>query len=385
MTSISTLETSPALPRGLSFVAAASPKGLDGILYLAPAGFLAGRTAAAAIAAGRAWPLAGGTLAFSACSVLLREGGQVIEAAAPFADVLDWSEAEGPAVACHVGAALANLGKARVPFAGLDMSEPKVMGIVNVTPDSFSDGGRFFDSEAAIAHGRGLREAGADVLDVGGESTRPGAETVSPEEEIRRVVPVIRALAEEGTVVSVDTRHAAVMGAAVEAGAAIINDISALEGDAASLSVAAKSGAAIVIMHMQGSPGTMQSDPRYGFAPLDVYDYLAGRVAACRAAGIPAERLCVDPGIGFGKTVEHNTEILARLGLLHGFGLPVLLGVSRKTFIGRLSKGEPPTERLGGSLAAALAGLEQGMQIVRVHDVAETIQAMAVWRAMRAG
>ncbi|MTJ83399.1 MAG: dihydropteroate synthase [Telmatospirillum sp.] len=381
MTSPLALETSPALPRGLSHLAART--GLCGRLYVAPAGIVSGRTAAAAVASGQAWGLAGGALSFSACSVLLRENDRIIEAAAPFGDLLDWSESEGPEVARHVGDLLARTGRARPAFAGLDMARPRVMGIVNVTPDSFSDGGRYFDPATAIGHGRTLLEAGADILDVGGESTRPGSDPVDPDEEIRRVVPVIRALAEQGAVVSVDTRHARVMGAAVEAGAAIINDISALEGDPAALGVAAASGAAIVLMHMQGDPKTMQREPQYGFAPLDVYDALAARVDACLAAGIPAARLCLDPGIGFGKTVEHNLQILARLSLFHGLGLPVLLGVSRKTFIGRLAGDAPPSERLAGSLSAALVGLDQGVQILRVHDVRETAQAVAVWRGMR--
>jgi len=378
-----TLETSPALPRGLFFVGGDS--GPEGRLYVGPAGIVAGATAAAALASGQAWSLAGGSLAFSACSVLLRHANQVIEAAAPFCDVLDWSEAEGGAVSRHVGTLLTRFGKIRPPFAGLAMDRPRVMGIVNVTPDSFSDGGRFFDTEAAIAHGLTLLEAGADLLDVGGESTRPGAEEVAADEEMRRVVPVVRALAERGAIVSVDTRHASVMGAAVEAGAAIINDITALSGDPQSVSVAAKSGASVVLMHTNGDPRIMQQDPHYAFAPLDIYDYLAGRLDVCRAAGIPDERLCVDPGIGFGKTVAHNLQIMARLGLFHGLGVPVLLGVSRKAFIGKVSRGEPASERLAGSLAAALQGVEQGTQILRVHDVAETVQAVAVWRSIRNG
>lgn len=376
-----TLETSPALPRGLSFVAAQG--GLEGRLYVGPAGIVAGKTAAAAIASSQAWSLAGGPLAFSACSVLLRGDDQLVEAAAPFGDVLDWSEAEGPQVSRHVGALLSRLGKARPNFAGLTMDRPRIMGIVNVTPDSFSDGGCFFDTEAAIAHGVRLCEAGADILDVGGESTRPGSEAVDPDEEMRRVLPVIRALAETGAVVSVDTRHAAVMGAAVDSGAAIINDVTALSGEPQSLPVAVKSGAAVVLMHAQGEPRDMQNDPHYAFAPLDVYDYLAERLSVCRAAGIPVERLCVDPGIGFGKTVEHNLQILSRLGLYHALGVPVLLGVSRKSFIGKVSRGEPAGQRLAGSLTAALLGLGQGVQILRVHDVAETVQAVAVWQGIK--
>jgi dihydropteroate synthase len=268
-------------------------------------------------------------------------------------------------------------------FAGVTFDLPIVMGIVNVTPDSFSDGGRFLGIEAAVAHARRLVADGAAIIDVGGESTRPGAAPVSPDEEIARTVPVVRALAEEGICVSIDTRHAAVMKATVEAGAAIINDICALEGDPDSLAVAAASGASVVLMHMQGQPGDMQASPHYDDAPREVRDYLAARLEACVAAGISQDRLCIDPGIGFGKTIEHNLQILAALDGLKSLGVPVLLGVSRKSFVGALSRKEPPERRLGGSLAAALAGLDRGVKILRVHDVAETVQAVAVWHAIQ--
>lgn len=266
-------------------------------------------------------------------------------------------------------------------FAGVALDLPLVMGVVNATPDSFSDGGKYLGLEAAIAYGRRLAAEGAALIDVGGESTRPGAAPVPPEEEIARTVPVIRALAGEGIRVSIDTRHAAVMRAAVEAGAAIINDISALEG-AGALAAAAESGASLVLMHMKGQPGDMQADPRYDNAPREIYDYLAARIDSCLDAGIPFEKLCVDPGIGFGKTVEHNLQLLASLDSLQALGVPVLLGVSRKSFIGALSRKEPPEHRLGGSLAAALAGLDRGVKILRVHDVAQTVQAVAVWHAI---
>jgi len=268
-------------------------------------------------------------------------------------------------------------------FAGLSLDRPLVMGIVNVTPDSFSDGGKYLGLEAAIAHGRRLAAEGAVLIDVGGESTRPGAAAVSPEEEIARTVPVVKALAAEGICVSIDTRHAAVMREAVEAGAAIINDISALEGDPESLSVAARGGASVVLMHMQGQPSDMQAAPVYQDAPRQVRDYLAARIEACLGAGIARERICVDPGIGFGKTLEHNLQLLAALGDLRALEVPVLLGVSRKSFIGALSRQAPPDQRLGGSLAAALVGLDRGVKILRVHDVAETVQAVAVWHAIK--
>jgi len=256
------------------------------------------------------------------------------------------------------------------------------MGVVNVTPDSFSDGGRYAARDTAIAHGRALKAAGADILDVGGESTRPGAAPVSIGEELDRVVPVIEALAGEGALVSVDTRRAAVMRAALAAGARIVNDVTALAGDSESLSVVAASGAAVVLMHMQGEPRTMQQDPTYRDAPLDIYDFFAARLAVCAAAGIDPARIALDPGIGFGKHDPHNLAILADLALYHGLGCALLLGASRKSFIGRLSRGEDAGHRLAGSLAAALTGLERGVQILRVHDVAETAQALAIWQAI---
>ena len=256
------------------------------------------------------------------------------------------------------------------------------MGVVNVTPDSFSDGGDFAEGAAAIEHGLALKEAGAEILDVGGESTRPGAAPISIAEELRRVIPVIRALAAAGAVVSIDTRHAQVMGEAIAAGAAIVNDITALTGDPASLDLVARSQASVVLMHMRGDPRNMQANPVYADAPLEIRDYLAERVAACMAAGIAPARIAVDPGIGFGKNDGHNMALLRELGMLHELGVALLLGVSRKSFIGRLSRGEAPKERLAGSLAAGLAGLDRGAQILRVHDVSETRQAIAVWQAL---
>ena len=271
----------------------------------------------------------------------------------------------------------------RLPFAGLALDRPRIMGIVNVTPDSFSDGGQFVVPEAAIAHGRALRAAGADILDIGGESTRPGAVPVSADDELKRVIPVIAGLQDCGVPLSIDTRRAAVMAAALDAGAAIVNDVSALTHDPDSPALAARCRAPVVLMHMQGEPATMQADPRYDYAPLDVFDYLEVRIAACVAAGIAPANIAVDPGIGFGKSVKHNLEILRRLSLFHGLGVPILLGASRKGFIGRLSPGESADRRLPGSLAAALAGVAQGVQILRVHDVAETAQALAVWQAIQ--
>lgn len=256
------------------------------------------------------------------------------------------------------------------------------MGIVNVTPDSFSDGGLAFAPADAVKRGLDLAADGADIIDIGGESTRPGAAPVPLDEELRRVLPVVEALAGEGVVVSIDTRKAAVMEAARRAGAAIVNDVTALTGDPRSLDVAAASGVCVILMHMSGEPQDMQDDPRYADAPREVFEYLAGRVDACLAAGIPRRRIALDPGIGFGKTPRHNAEILGRLDLYRDLGCPLALGVSRKSFIGAFSRGAPPERRLGGSLAAVLAGVAGGADILRVHDVFETRQALDIWRAI---
>jgi len=274
---------------------------------------------------------------------------------------------------------LQSLSAPRLDIAGIPLSRTLVMGIVNVTPDSFSDGGRYLDHGAAVAHALQLEDEGADLLDIGGESTRPGAEPVDAEEECRRVLPVIEAIvAQARAPVSIDTRKAEVMLRAADAGARIINDVSALAHDQGSLVAAAQTKLPVILMHAQGDPRTMQNDPRYDDVVLDVYDWLEARVAACEQAGIPRDRFIVDPGIGFGKTLAHNLSLLASLSIFHGLGCPILLGASRKTFIGKLL-GVPSAERLPGSLAAALIGAEQGAQIVRVHDVAATRQALAVW------
>lgn len=269
-------------------------------------------------------------------------------------------------------------------FAGFSLDRPLIMGIVNATPDSFSDGGEAFSFDDAVARGLQLIDDGADIIDVGGESTRPGAEPVSIDEEIRRTVPVIQRLNEAGACVSIDTRHALVMEAALAAGAEIINDVTALTGDTRSMDVAANSSAPIILMHMQGEPGTMQADPSYENAPQDVFEYLNARVKACEAVGIARERLALDPGIGFGKTVDHNLQILKHLHLYEQLGLPVLLGVSRKSFIGKVANEPDAKKRLPGSIAAALSGITRGVKILRIHDVVETKQALDIWAAIDA-
>lgn len=262
-------------------------------------------------------------------------------------------------------------------FAGLTLDRPRIMGIVNVTPDSFSDGGLHATTEAAVAHGVKLAEEGADILDIGGESTRPGAAPVAIDEEQKRVLPVVAALANRGLKISIDTRNAATMSAALAAGAAIVNDVSALA-DPAALGVIAKTNAPVILMHMQGDPRTMQKEPKYDWAPGDIFNFLNARRRACLDAGIEASRIAVDPGIGFGQHDTHIAQVLDHLALFHGLGSAVLIGASRKGFIGRMGGGQGPQDRLAGSLAVALHAVNQGVGIVRVHDVAETRQAFEI-------
>jgi dihydropteroate synthase len=266
----------------------------------------------------------------------------------------------------------------------LALDQPVVMGVLNVTPDSFSGDGRHADASGAIDRGRRMVDEGAAIIDVGGESTRPGAEPVAVDEELRRVVPVVTALAAAGVRVSIDTRRPKVMAAALDAGAAIVNDITALSGDPRSLPLVAERGAAVVLMHMQGEPRTMQLNPRYEDAARDVQAWLSARLDACLGAGIPRERIALDPGIGFGKTLGHNLRVLVRLDLYRPLGCALLIGVSRKSFIARLSGDEAVQDRLAGSLAAGLAAVAQGAHILRVHDVEATLQALNVWCAIYA-
>jgi dihydropteroate synthase len=251
------------------------------------------------------------------------------------------------------------------------------MGVVNVTPDSFSDGGLYLDPEAAIAHGEELAAAGAEILDVGGESTRPGAEEVAAGEELRRVEPVIAGLSAGAAAISIDTSKSPVAEAALEAGAEIVNDVTALRGDPEMAALCAGREATVVLMHMLGTPRTMQDEPRYGDVVDDVKSFLAGRVEAATAAGVAEDRIWLDPGIGFGKTAGHNLELLRRLGELRELGRPLVVGTSRKSFIGRVD-GSGAGERLGGTIASSVLAAAEGASVLRVHDVAEVGQAMAV-------
>ena len=328
-------------------------------------------------------PIPGPELTFDLVDVLFRGRPERRRVRLQHAMLACWAEKNAPGTADEIASLSTRLSAPRGPVCGLALDRPRLMGVLNVTPDSFSDGGDFAAEDTAIAHGRAMAAAGANIVDVGGESTRPGSQAPSEAEELRRVIPVVRALADDGILVSIDTRRAAVMEAALDAGARMVNDISALSHDPQARAVVARQGAWVVLSHMQGTPETMQREPRYEDASLDVFDALAAHMNAAETSGIPRARIVVDPGIGFGKTARHNLEILRDIALFHGLGCPLLVGASRKSFIGRLSAGETPKARLPGSLAAGLHALDEGAHILRVHDVAETRQALVLWRGIR--
>jgi dihydropteroate synthase len=278
---------------------------------------------------------------------------------------------------------LRRLTAPRADFAGLSMDRPRLMGILNVTPDSFSDGGQFNSIDTATRQGRQIAR-NAEIVDIGGESTRPGAQQVPVATEIARTAPVIEALRNGGMrgPISIDTRKAMVAMTAIRAGATLVNDVSGLDFDPALGPLVAQEAVQLVLMHSVGTPATMQDDPDYGDVLLDVYDDLARRLARAEKMGISRSNIAVDPGIGFGKTAAHNLALIRRLSLLHGLGCPILLGASRKRFIGSIGEAETPADRVPGSLAVALEGFAQGAQIARVHDVPETRQALRLWQAI---
>ncbi|MFY9211869.1 MAG: dihydropteroate synthase [Aestuariivita sp.] len=282
------------------------------------------------------------------------------------------------------GEMLDRLSAARAPIAGMRFERANLMGILNVTPDSFSDGGQNFDPADALVSARAMAEAGVDILDIGGESTRPGAQSVSASEEIRRTAPVIAAIrAQLGVALSIDTRKAEVAGAALVAGASLVNDVAGFTHDPALAPLCAAQGVPVCVMHAQGDPATMQDDPQYDDVVQDVYAFLAARIDDLSAAGIARDQIIVDPGIGFGKTIAHNLELLRNIAVFHGLGCPILLGASRKRFIGVIGNAPVAADRAPGSIAVGLAALAQGVQILRVHDVIETAQAVHLWNAAR--
>ena len=341
-------------------------------LFLQPSALLYGPDAGAAISGGQAGRLAGGHIGFAQVKILRRAPHGRTSETRDFADLS--TSGDGA-----LSEALARIEAEREELPGLSTSPTMVMGVVNITPDSFSDGGQFGGTDDAIAHGESLIASGADILDIGGESTRPGSDAVPADEELARVLPVIQVLAGSGMPVSIDTRKSEVMRQAAAAGATVINDVSALMFDDKAISTARDLDLPVILMHSRGDPKTMQQDPRYDDVVLDVYEALDERIKACVVGGIARSKIIVDPGIGFGKTFQHNHALLRGLTAFHGLGVRILLGVSRKGFIGALS-GEPVAgKRLGGSLSAALAGVMQGVQMVRVHDVRETVHAVRTW------
>jgi dihydropteroate synthase len=308
-------------------------------------------------------PLAGGPFCFARCEVLTRDGSEGFIAAEDVPN--GWRD---------------RLTRPRALFAGRAL--PAVMGILNITPDSFSDGGCHDAPDMAIAAAHAMHVAGAAIIDVGAESTRPGAPELPVADELARLAPLWAGL--RGLPVSIDTRKAPVMAAALDQGAMIVNDVSALGHDPAALALVAARGCPVILMHHQGTPETMQINPRYDNALLDVFDWLEGRIAAAVAGGIALDSIIADPGIGFGKGLEHNLALLKGLSLLHGLGVPILLGASRKSLISRVAGDVPVEQRLPGSLALAIAGANAGVQLLRVHDVPETVQALKLWRACHA-
>lgn len=352
-------------------------------LYLRPIGFVDAPLGYD----GQVLQLAGGPCRFSAVEAIsVVDGVRAGQALVPV-ERLD-AFVDGLPDPATARATLARLTAPRAPLRigprAIPLDRPQVMAILNLTPDSFSDGGRHAgDPGAAAAAGMAMLAAGAALLDIGGESTRPGAAAVREGDEIARVVPAIEMLARSGAAVSIDTRKAAVMAAAIDAGAGLVNDVSALSWDADAAALVAARGCPVVLMHHQGTPATMQRAPAYGDVLIEVYDWLEARIAVAEAAGIARANILIDPGIGFGKGLRHNLALLNGLALFHGLGCGIVLGASRKSFIGALSDGAGVDARLGGSIALALLGAAQGVQIVRVHDAVETVQALRVWHGLR--
>ena len=339
--------------------------------------------------AGDAVRLAGGMTYAREFAVIIRRESQVAERTLATAETIDEVLAQLPdELGPEAEAQWANLRMAHPPLQlgerTIRLDQPQVMGILNVTPDSFSDGGKFLeDPEAARAHAAAMLEAGAALIDVGGESTRPGAAAVWEGDELKRVIPVIERCFAMGAAVSIDTRRPAVMEAALQAGAEIINDVSALRHDPRSLEFAAASGKPVILMHAPGEGDDLHADATYANVALDVFDWLAAARDRAVAGGIERQNIILDPGIGFGKSLADNLALMNALPLFHALGQPLLLGVSRKRMIGALSNEAPADQRLGGSVTLAQLGLDAGYQLLRAHDVFETVQARNVWRGLR--
>lgn len=351
-------------------------------IYLQPLGILRGCNAFGAVKAGNARWLAGGPLAFNMVKIIFRQAvARQGEALVSISSLDHYVSGLSSFQQEVISARLNDICLVRPATKYLNWEQPLLQGIVNVTPDSFSDGGQYLCHEQAIAHARALVLAGADIIDIGGESTRPGATIVTVEEEMDRVIPVIEGLSDISVPISIDSRNSQVMERALMAGASMINDVSALSHDDRAMDYVVAVGCPIILMHAQNNPDNMQKNPEYDDVLLDVYDYLEKRLEICQNAGMDREHIIIDPGIGFGKTLEHNMALMNGLSLFHGLGVPLLLGVSRKSFIGHITGDKSPEERLAGSLAFGQMAYDQGVQILRVHDVRESRQARDIWVA----
>lgn len=343
--------------------------------YLQPIGFLYAAAAREATVAGVALALGGSSIAFQSLRVWHREKDHVVHKIVPVAALRETADAS-------LRATLERMCADRPAIAGLNFDMPAVMGILNATPDSFSDGGDYLDPDIAVTQGVRMVNAGADIIDVGGESTRPGAETVPVAEELRRVLPIIKALSQHGIRISVDTRKPDVMAAAADAGAAILNDVSGLTYAPDSPAIAARLQLPTILMHAQGDPKTMQSEPRYADVVLDVYDHLESRIRTAIQAGLPRQLLVADPGLGFGKTLNHNLSLMQNLSMFHGLGVPLLIGASRKRTIRDITAAATPKDTVPGNIASALSAISQGVHIIRAHDIIATRQAILMWKAL---
>ncbi len=343
-------------------------------LYLEPIAFLYGAPARDAVTMGAALPLGRDGVAFAGARLWEGEPGAVKHATVRITTLLALRDA-------GVRDLLDKITSPRSPIAGISMAAPAVMGIVNVTPDSFSDGADL-DTTAVIAKAKALFAEGADVLDIGGESTRPGAQGVALQEELRRVIPVVEGLADVGAPLSIDTRKGAVMQAAARAGAQILNDVSALTHDPRALQDAASLDRPVILVHARGQPDTMQQAATYQDVVVEVYNELEQRIAACLAGGIPRARLLIDPGLGFAKKASHSLALLRHLSIFHGLGVPIVVGASRKGFLGAITGTVSPRERAPESIAASLTAASQGAHILRAHDVRATKRSLEVWRAV---
>ena len=324
--------------------------------------------------------LHGGPYHFDKLELLIKTDENISVFSSEIDEAREWALAEG----CieKLDQIILNLTGRHSSNVFTSLSSPLLMGVVNVTPDSFYDGGKNSKAQMAISQAHRLIADGVDIIDIGGESSKPGAVPVTAEQEIERVIPVIKEVSGFGVPISIDTQKSSVMEAAVIAGASIVNDISALSADPKSLRLLRELGVPVILMHMQGTPVDMQNNPYYQFAPLDILEYLRNRIDVCLESGISLSNIIVDPGIGFGKNLNHNVALLNRLSLFHSLRVPIAIGVSRKSFIASLNEDEPPDQRLAGSLAMAIWACQQGVQILRVHDVAETKQALKIYKAV---